>query len=862
MPLGHAFGTGAFNMVVQSLNGIWELIRHSEDGLCMSAAVPGSVYSALLNEGLIPDPYAGENQYEAERISEYDYSFVTSFSADAEIKASEKIYLRFEGIDTAAEVIFNGISLGKCANMHRIYEFDVTELISVKNQKIEVRFVSPIRYITDKNSDRPLWGVASTMAGYPHIRKAHYMFGWDWGPILPDMGIWRSVKLIGVNGGRIESLNNHQKTTGNGVALTVEGHLSDVSSDKLSASVTVTAPGGDKITKEMTVSGNNLSVELLIADPKLWYPRGYGDHPLYEVDVTLKKDGETVDEKKMNIGLRTITVSRVPDNDGTDGEEFAFVVNGIKIFAMGANYIPEDQILGRMCREKTEKLLNDCIAANYNMIRVWGGGVYPEEYLYDFCDRNGILVWQDFMFACAVYSADRDFCENIKKEAIDNVKRFRNHACLAMWCGNKEIESAWQYWGLPDDLELKKGYLRMFEVLIPKVVSYYDPDTFYWPSSPSSGGSFVDSGAKNKGDIHFWEVWHSCKPISDYEKYLFRFCSEFGFESIPCLKTVRSFADESDLSLTSPVMEAHQKCEAGNEKLMYYIAQTTHYPYTFKGLIYASQLVQAEAIRICVEHMRRNRGTCMGSLYWQVNDSNPVISWSSIDYFGRWKALHYYAKRFYAPVLLSADISDSDKIVFNVSNERMKPVQGIISWRVRKNTGGIITEGEIEVTAEPLSAVNAAVLMKDEVLPVDGTANSEYLRNCYLEYSLTEKSARLSSGTTLFVPYKSFNFVDPKLRLTVDDLGSKYKINVAAEGFAKGVRIDSDRFDLVLSDNWFDLHSGSSFVFVSKSDFPPDFTAENVRLELNVTSYYNELELNKFKKANANEVKNENSAGN
>lgn len=827
-------------MEVQSLNGVWQLTKPSDGEFCIDAAVPGSVYTAMLDSGLMSDPYIGENQYEAERISEDDYTFVTEFRADESITSSERIILHFDGIDTLAEVVFNGSVLGFCDNMHRTWEFDVTELMEEDIQRLEVRFASPVKYIREKNAERPLWGVASTMTGYTHIRKAHYMFGWDWGPVLPDMGIWRGVSLYGINGGRIESFYQRQRFFDNAAVLEIEANIAELSVNGAYAEAEILTPDGHIIISKAAADKRTGKAVIMaeIPEPKLWYPRGYGAQPLYKLKLSLKHGDETLDSRTAEIGLRKIEICRTPDNDGTDGEEFAFAVNGVKIFAMGANYIPEDQLITRTSREKTEKLLSDCISAGYNMIRVWGGGVYPEEYFYDFCDRNGLLVWQDCMFACSVYSADRPFCESVKHEIIDNAKRLRNHASLAMWCGNNEIESAWQYWGLPKDNELKKGYLRMFEVLIPKVLKFYDPETFYWPSSPSSGGSFKDSGAMNKGDIHYWEVWHSCKPFTEYNKYLFRFCSEYGFESIPSIKTVRSFAEEKDMNLMSPVMEAHQKCEAGNEKLMYYIAQMMNYPYTFEGLVYASQLVQADAIRLNVEHMRRNRGVCMGSLYWQVNDSNPVISWSSIDYFGRWKALHYYARKFYAPVLLSVDLSDKDSIIFNVSSERQSVFTGIISWRLRSSTGEIISSGDAPAGTAPLSADNCLILDRKDVLPRDDSAAKLSLRRCCLEAVLIENGARISSVSALFVQPKSFEFADPKLRFETDDIGDKFRITVHSSAYAKGVCLELKNYDCVFSDNWFDLYGNDGVVFVNKSALPEGMTSEMLSEELTVTSYY------------------------
>lgn len=834
-------------MLTQKLNGRWTLNRLSDPPFSIKASVPGSVYMTLINNKIIPDPYKYENQYDAFKISEDDYIYSLNFDISPDILSSEKIYLHFDGIDTVSEVFFNGISIGNTNNMHRGYEFDITDLISRESsQNVTVNITSPLKYIREKNSALPLWGVSSTTEGYPHIRKAHYMFGWDWGPSLPDMGIWKDVYLVGVSGGRIDNFYHKQTHTDEGVYLNISAKISDISGGDHTAFVTISSPKGEDYTAECDISGDKILSEVLIEEPELWYPRGYGSQPLYKVTLSLRKDGKEIDCKEENIGLRLISVSRLPDNDGTDGEEFAFVVNGVKIFAMGANYVPEDQLICRRSRKKTEKLLSDCLCANFNMIRVWGGGYYPDDYFYDFCDKNGILVWQDMMFACAVYSADRAFCENIKQEIIKNVKRIRNHPSLAIWCGNNEIESAWQYWGLPDNPELKKGYLRMFEALIPKILDYYDPVTYYHPSSPSSGGNFNDSGAKNKGDIHFWEVWHSLKPIDDYSKYLFRFCSEYGFESIPDMKTVLSFADKKDLNLNSPVMTAHQKCDAGNEKLLYYIGSYVHYPYTFEGLIYASQLIQAEAVKICAEHMRRHRGICMGSLYWQLNDSNPVISWSSIDYFGRWKALHYYAKRFYAPILLSAELTEENKISVYLSSEQVKHTDGKIIWKIRKNTGEVIAYGEKDVIAEPLSAINAVTVDLEEEIPPELLHDRNFKREHCLDYSFRHKGAVLSSSVMLFVRPAMFRFVDPKLRFEVAPAGNKFKITVSSEAFAKGVRLGLKNYDAVFSDNWFDLCSDEKLVFLNTSELPNNFTAEILRNELTVTSYYEAEELYRY----------------
>ena len=455
----------------QSLNGIWRLYG-ADDKLKydLKAKVPGSLYYTLMKYGLMKDPYYRENEYKATDISRGDCVYERRFPLTEEMLSAQTLLLKFHGIDTIADIFLNGELLGRAENMHREYVFDITGKANETDNLLEVKIYSPIKYIEEKNSETPLWGVASTMAGYPHIRKAHYMFGWDWGPKLPDMGIWRDVELIAVNGGLIDSVyvkQDHSRVSEGTVGLDIDITAGYASDRELEAEVKLSAPDGSAVTEKAVIDGRRTSVHIDISDPKLWFPRGYGEQPLYKLSVTLL-DGENIADKyECEIGLRTVTVSTAPDEYG---EEFAFVVNGLKIFAMGANYIPENQMIPKCSPSKTERLLKQCCLANFNMIRVWGGGYYPDDSFYSACDRMGLLVWQDFMFACSVYKADRHFCENVMNEVADNVKRIRNHPSLAMWCGNNEIESMWQYWGIDADPKYKSDYLRLFEALIPKVL--------------------------------------------------------------------------------------------------------------------------------------------------------------------------------------------------------------------------------------------------------------------------------------------------------------------------------------------------------------------------------------------------------
>ena len=812
-----------------NLNGQWKMRKSEETWI--DAKVPGSVYSNLLEAGLIDDPFWRENEYDAEKISLDDYEFEKSFIVDKEILDSDRVILHFDGIDTLAEIMLNGKLLGNSNNMHRTLEYDIKDSIKPGENTLLLKFSSPIKFILEKHMERPLWGVASTTEGYPHLRKAHYMFGWDWGPKLPDMGIWRGVYIIAADHGRLDSAYFTQTHEEGKVILQSKIEAECFGVAELSARISITTPEGELVSSETKLKEGKGIVETAIENPQLWWPNGFGKQPLYNVKVELFNKELKVDEKSYRIGLRTLTISRDKDQWG---EEFCFMVNGVKVFAMGADYIPEDNIIGRCTKEKTDTLLKQCIAANFNCIRIWGGGYYPEDWFFDLCDEYGLLVWHDFMYACAVYWMTDEFKENITAETIDNVKRIRHHASLGLWCGNNEMEVAWKHWGLPDDEELREDYLEQFEQLLPELVEKYDPNTYYWPSSPSSGGGFDKPNDSNIGDTHYWEVWHGMKPFEEFKKHYFRFCSEYGFESLPNIKTIEAVTLPKDRNIFSPVMEAHQKCDSGNMKLMYYMSEMFRFPKSFEMLVYGTQLLQADAIRSNVEHMRRNRGRCMGSVYWQVNDCNPVISWSSIDYFGRWKALHYYAKRFYTPVLLSLDEGDVSNLVFNISNETMKDAKGTVKWVLRDNRAKIIRNGEFEVKIAPLSASNCYSLDLSDVL-TDVYAK----RGMYLEYTLLQEGKSVSLGTSLFVRPKHFEFLNPRIGYRISETEDSYGITLEANAFAKGVYLDLEKADCQFSDNWFDIHGDNEVVItVEKKSLSSPLNIHEFRDQLKVVSNF------------------------
>lgn len=785
-------------MIQQILHENWRM-RCIGEGEYQPAAVPGTVYTDLLRNKAMEDPFWKDNEIRALSLSEKDYEYEVSFDLDEEFASQDKILLRFDGLDTIADIYLNTEHIGSAFNMHRIWEYDVTKRVREKGNVLRVVLNSPLKFIEEEFAKCKTFGSEDAMDGFVHIRKAHCMFGWDWGAHLPDLGIFRSVSLIGIKGARIDGVYIRQEHSAERVVLRFQ--VDTESQSDTSYTVEIRKPDG---TRDIYQGSPE---EIGVEQPLLWWPNGYGEQPLYTVRVELFADREPADVWERRIGLRTLTVRREKDEWG---ECFAHEVNGVAVFAMGADYIPEDHLLGRVTRKTTRKLLEQCVAANYNAVRVWGGGYYPEDWFYDICDELGLIVWQDFMFACAVYELTPEFKENIRQEFIDNVKRLRHHASLGLWCGNNEMEmfvEEGHHW-VTKKTEVR-DYVIMYEQLIPEVLAEYDPQTFYWPASPSSGGAFDEPNSPDRGDVHYWKVWHGNRPFSEYRKYFFRYASEFGFQALPAKKTIETFTDDpKDFNIFSYVMEKHQRQYGANGKIMNYLQQMYLYPADFERLIYASQLLQADAIRYGVEHFRRNRGRCMGAIVWQLNDCWPVISWSSIDYCGRWKALHYAEKRFFAPLMISCEeqgmmTKEADmnrqhfefekSIRLHVANETRKEQRVEVFWALRNAAGEMIRDGGIkEVTVPALSGV-----WFDKVLLPEVDIFSEYV-----SYELRQEGETISEGTVIFSYPKYFRYEDPKLSYIMEG----NEIVVSAEAYAKSVEIQNAEEDLILSDNYFDLN--------------------------------------------------------
>ena len=848
------------------LNGKWTFKILGKDSALtgdagIEADVPGSVYSNLLAHGLIEDPYYRDNELKALKLMDNDFEFSKEFVLDKEQLKGAELMLRFDGIDTVADIYVNETLLGHTENMHRFYEFDLFAYYDdryadgkvngvyhkgcVREGKNTLRVViySPTEFIKKEQAKTFTGGSAEAMEGFPHIRKAHCMFGWDWGPRLPDAGIFRDVSIVEPGSARINTVYVLQEHIRRGDKVARVRLDFDIDAQFFGAAagrratdrkndidVIIKAVSPDKKVFEIKESFvRNKRYSFMIDEPLLWWPNGYGEQNLYEITVSLanaekdstSENAENRKEKLLDtwsrrIGLRTLTVNTEKDEYG---ECFAHEINGVKIFAMGADYIPEDNLLSRITPERTRQLLSDAVWANHNCIRVWGGGYYPDDYFYDICDELGLLLWQDFMFACASYELTEDFEKNVKEEIRQNIIRLRHHACLAIWCGNNELETqvldgVWQ-----TTLKQRADYTKLFEYIIPGLVREYDPQTFYWPSSPSSGGCWDNPWDEKRGDVHYWDVWHGEKPFTDYRKYNFRYLSEFGFQSFPELGTIESFTRPEDRNIFSYVMEMHQRNRAANGKILKYISATYLYPKSFEMLLYASQLLQADAIRYGVEHFRRQRGECMGAVVWQLNDIWPVASWASIDYFGRYKALHYAEKRMFAPVMISCreigELSERPYCILepqpinvgarlHVANETFDTVIGKVRWMLCEPNSDILEEGCEDVTVEPLSGVWLSHM--------DFGAYDIHRINLF--YSFETKDGVVSQGSVLFTPPKHYEFEDPKLSLIYDR--DKGEITVKSNAYAKSVCIEGSDGDIYLSDNFFDMEKGSRTVKIER----------------------------------------------
>lgn len=817
-----------------TLNGTWQLSAGHRSLESVDMQIPGTVLSGLLAAGKIKDPFYRTNEDATRALFWKDYVFTRTFDVDEELLAQQHIVLVCEGLDTLAEISINGTFLAKTNNMHRTWKFQAKKLLHPGKNEIQIVFRSVLRFIEDYSYEahkKINYIPCGSMKGNQLLRKAHSMFGWDWGPQTIDAGIFRDIYLQGYSHARIEDIRIHQQHAKN-VSVQTSITLSEsVPGQKLC--VELSEDGADKPlqTKLCKTNADGVAaVDFVIENPKLWWPNDYGDQPLYIVRTTLlDEDGTSLESITRRIGLRTLTISQEKDEWGN---EFAFCVNGVKIFTRGGNYIPDDCLYTRITEKKLDYILESCRRAHFNCVRVWGGGYYPSDAFYDLCDEKGLIVWQDLMYACNVYDVTDAFAENCRQETYDNVRRLRHHASLGLWCGNNEIESAWDHWGdfQKETPYLRADYIRLFEEVLPKAVQEADGETFYWHSSPSSGGCFDNPDDANRGDTHYWDVWHGQKPFTDYRKYFFRFCSEFGFQSFPCAKTVNSFTLEDDRNIFSRVMESHQKNDAANGKMLYYLSENLRYPKDLTHLLYASQVLQGMAIKYGVDHWRRNRGRCMGTLYWQINDDWPAPSWSSIDYFGRWKALHYMAQKFYAPHAVSMTLEDHRCHVY-FSNESFETTEYSLTLSIRDLSGNVLETYETKGNSPAFSAIETAV--------VDICSWEDQKDDVFLEAVIHTKDQKVLKDVETLVPYKYLNLKNPVISTEAEETNDAFILHISSDCFAPFVALDFDDADVIFSDNFFHLTDKTvQDIIVKKEDILQGHfeNAEDFRKRLQILS--------------------------
>ena len=789
----------------------WKMDIGEHSGLECQA--PCDMYSVLLAHGLIPDPYYGTNEETLLDYSKKNCTFYSEFSLSQDELTRDKIELCFFGLDTICDIYFNGTLLDSVMNMHRLYEYDVKALAKNENQ-IKLEFKSPVLYFEMMESSHHLYTNTDSLPGAAHLRKALYMSGWDWAPTLPNMGIFRNVVINCYDTDKIDD------------ALIMQEHKNGKVTLSLSATTKHKAQGVTVVAKAdgQSIALENGQGEITIENPRLWWPNGYGEQNLYTVEFNLYKGNILLDTVTKTVGLRTIELCRDKDEDG---EEFCFKVNDIKIFAMGANFVPVDSLYSRFSKERLEGIIKDCLFANFNCIRVWGGAFYPDDCFYELCDTYGLIVWQDFMVACANVWMRPEFEREFKEEAIYNVKRIRHHASLGVLCGNNEMEEAICGWECADghDPLVRSDYLKLYENILPSICKEHAPFIPYTPSSPTSGGNFDSPQDYTRGDVHFWHVWNGNCSFDEYRKHKFRFCSEYGFESLPSFKTVKAFCPEDEQNLLSYTMESHQKHWHGNVKLLKYLAEEYQVPKNLEMTVYASQLNQANAIKYGVEHFRRNRGYTMGSIYWQLNDCWPVASWSSIDYFGRYKALHYFAKKFYQPTMLGL-FNETDRIDIAVANESLNDFSGYIKYGVSKNDFTAIFEKEKSVFVPALSS-----------LDVESLSNKEFMgtKDEYFWCELYDKDGNLlSRNTELGTKPKHFKLMKPTIKIDADECDGGVLISLSSDVFAKNVEVSFKNYDIVLSDNYFDLTDNKPYKIFAKSSL----SAKELLTDIKALSVY------------------------
>jgi beta-mannosidase len=789
--------------------------EHPETTAWHEATVPGVVQTDLLHAGIIPDPFYGDNEKRLQWIGLTDWEYTTDVIVTPKLLQHEHLDLVFDGLDTYASVSLNGTPLLSADNQFRSWRVDVKTTLHAGHNTLTIVFRSPTNLLTPIIAKLPVlipgtgYETLDRSKGiYPvsqYVRKAPYSYGWDWGPKFVTMGIWKPVRLEAWDGVRVIGLHLHQNS------VTAERAISqaqfDLASDvegSASLQLNITAPNGTKLPAIVTPvvldrGENHLIVPLRIEHPDRWFPNGYGAQSRYTISAVLLRSGKTLAQTQLKTGLRSVELRRVPDQWGTS---FTFVINGIPVFAKGANFVPLDSFAPNITDERRRQILTSAHDAHMNMLRIWGGGFYESDSFYDLCDELGLMVWHDFMFGGAMVPGDKAFQDNVHAEAVEQVQRLSDHPSLTLWCGNNEVETAWKSWDdqlafeksiLPEQRErVWQDYVVMFRDILKSTVAEYGNGVPYWPSSPGSNFDDVPSGKQN-GDMHSWKVWSAGAPITEYAKDRPRFLSEFGFQALPDLQTIRSYAG-TDEDLNSPALQNHERFIHGYNRVHQYLDAEFRPARDLASFVYLSQLMQAEAIKFGVETMRARRPETMGTLYWQLDDCWPVASWSSIDYFGRWKALQYFAARFYAPLLITAE-PQGNSIAIHIVSDELQPRQASLHLRLMHFDGTVLDEQRLPVEVAALASTPIGPL----------TLKSFEAKTSFSVLTLEQNGRVIASNTVYFTEPKNLALPQAQITQSIHADGNGFLVELRSPVFARAVAISFNGLEAQPEDNFFDL---------------------------------------------------------
>ncbi|NPA10502.1 MAG: glycoside hydrolase family 2 protein [Chlorobi bacterium] len=768
--------------------------KNAKENNWLTASVPGTVHLDLMDNKIIPDPYKDENEKKVQWIENENWDYQTSFNISSKDLENQNIELIFNGLDTFSEIYLNGKLIQSTDNMFRKWTIPVKQSLKKGENVLQVKFRSAVNVGKELAQKVPF-----TMPESPRsfVRKAQYQFGWDWGPRLVTAGIWKDVKLNFWNTARLDHIKIEQKIlTKQKADLNIHAEIFTKQEGKYSFLI-----NGKSQNISLKSGLNLISIPYQIQNPKLWQPNGWGDPNLYDIKVSLQKDSKMIAEKSEKIGLRTMELIQEKD---AKGKSFYFKVNGKPMYAKGTNWIPSDSFTPRMTKEKYQKLIKDCKEANMNMIRVWGGGIYEDDEFYRSCDENGILVWQDFMFAGSFYPADEKFQKNVELEVKDQIERLQNHPSLALWCGNNEIDEAIVNWGYQkqfkyskeDSLQVWKDYKKIFHEVIPDAIQKYATidKQIYWESSPSIGWGHKES--LTEGDSHYWGVWWGEQPFEIYNEKVPRFASEYGFQGMPTLKTTKSmFSGNPDLSLQNATIKAHEKHSRGWEIIENYMKRDYKVPTDFVKYNYVSQLLQARGMQIAIEAHRRAKPYNMGTLYWQLNDCWPVVSWSSIDYSGNWKALHYQVKRSFENQVILVEEKEGILTFYAINDQTRKFDDVFVEIEIVNFQGKVLDK----ITTVP----NGKTL--EEIVPFDpieiqNLVSDSNRNETFLKLTLKDTNGKIiAESNYFFAKPKDLKLTKPALKIRKI---SATEIEISTDVLAKDVYLMGDTH---FSDNFFDL---------------------------------------------------------